>query len=123
MGPEVTRPSPGRIPPLLILLVPFSYSSVTPRKVTLMENLMSHVHCFRGTGGTLKIKITLVTSSLDALCHRKSRRPRQNVVGSILVGMVFSPQRYHVVRIELLFLFHPDTRFITHSPKKEKKNI
>lgn len=54
MGPEVTRPSLGRIPPLLILLVPFSYSSVTPRKVTLIENLMSHVHCFGGTGGHLK---------------------------------------------------------------------
>lgn len=32
MGPEVTRPSPGWIPPLLILLVPFSYSSVTSKR-------------------------------------------------------------------------------------------
>lgn len=32
MGPEVTRPSPELIPLLLILLVPFSYSSATSKR-------------------------------------------------------------------------------------------
>lgn len=52
MAPGVTRPSPGRIPLRLILLVPFSYSSVTPKKVTLIENLTSRVHCFGGRRDT-----------------------------------------------------------------------
>lgn len=120
MGPEVTRPSPGRIPPLLILLVPLSYSSVTPRKVTLIENLMSHVHCFRGTAGTLKVKITLVTSSLDALCHRKSRRPRQNVVGSILVGMVSVLNATTLSELSCCFF---SSRHSVHNSFPQKRNL